>query len=195
MSLPIDIVFELFEKVVSPILLYASEVYGSDNIKSIDVFQRSFYKRILRLSKATPTVMIYGETGTVPLSITIEKRIIGYWLQLISADQSKLNSIIYKFIHKLDYKDIYCTKWLSKVKSILKRCGLYYIWIDQEYITDIDIIKTIVNIRIDDIYEQTWHASLPTHIRCSSYVIYKEERKIEMYLLKLNANERINLDV
>ena len=88
---------------------------------------------------------------------------------------------------------MYCTQWLSKVKSILQRCGLFYIWVDQAFIADIDIIKTIVNLRIDDIYEQGWHASLPTHIRCSSYAIYKEERKLERYLLKLNANDRINL--
>ena len=35
----------------------------------------------VKLSKSTPSVMIYGETGTTPLHITIEKRMIGYWLQ------------------------------------------------------------------------------------------------------------------
>ena len=81
LSLPLDILFELFDRVVLPVVLYASEIYGhSDScIKKLEIFQRSLYKKALnKLSKSTPSVMIYGETGTTPLNITIEKRLIGY---------------------------------------------------------------------------------------------------------------------
>ena len=80
LSLPPDILFELFDRVVLPVVLYASEIYGHSNscIKKLKIFQRSLYKKALKLSKSTPSVMIYGETGTTPLHITIEKRMIGY---------------------------------------------------------------------------------------------------------------------
>ena len=61
--LPIDIIFELFEKMVVPILLYCSEVYGYIDkcIKKLKVFHRALYKRTLKLGKSTPNVMINGE--------------------------------------------------------------------------------------------------------------------------------------
>ena len=67
-----------------PVVLYASEIYGHNDacIKKLEIFQRSLYKKALKLSKSTPSVMIYGETGTTPLHITIEKRMIGCWLQI-----------------------------------------------------------------------------------------------------------------
>ena len=46
LSLPLDILFELFDRVVLPVVLYASEIYGhSDScIKKLEIFQRSLYK-------------------------------------------------------------------------------------------------------------------------------------------------------
>ena len=64
--------------------------------KKLEVFHRSFYKRTLKLGKSTPNVMIYGETGTNPLQLQIEKRMIGYWLKLITSKSTKLNHKIYR---------------------------------------------------------------------------------------------------
>ena len=66
---PLDILFELFDKVVLPVVLHASETYGNNDsyIKKLEIFQRSLYKKALKLSKSTPSVMIYGETG-VPVA-------------------------------------------------------------------------------------------------------------------------------
>ena len=50
--------------------------------------------------------MIYGETGSTPLHITIEKRMIGYWLQILMGSSSKLNYQIYKYILHLDMQNI-----------------------------------------------------------------------------------------
>ena len=124
----IDILFELFDRVVLPVVLYASEIYGhSDScIKKLEIFQRSLYNNALKLSKSTPSVMIYGETGTTPLHITIEKRMIGYWLQIIMGSSSKLNYQIYKYVLHLDMQNIYSTQWIRKIKEILQRCGLFH---------------------------------------------------------------------
>ena len=70
--------------------------------------------KALKLSKSTPSVMIYGETGTTPVHITIEKRMIGYWLQIIIRSSSKLNYQIYKYILHLDMKNIYSTHGYEK---------------------------------------------------------------------------------
>ena len=69
LSLPLDVLFELFDRVVLPVVLYASEIYGHKDscIKKLEIFQRSLYKKALKLSKSTSSIMIYGETGTIPL--------------------------------------------------------------------------------------------------------------------------------
>jgi len=137
--------------------------------------------------------MIYGETGTLPLSITINKRMINFWLRIITSDPNKLSFKIYKHIIQLDNSNVYSTHWLSHIKQILQQCGLFYVWLNQVDIIDVCTVKLLINTRIDDMYEQTWNASIPSHVRCSCYVLFKSERKLELYLYKLNDTQRINL--
>ena len=61
----------------------------------------------------------------------------------------------------------------KKIKEILQRCGLFHIWVNQHSIRieDSKAIRLLICIRINDQYEQTWHSSIPTHIRCSYYVL------------------------
>ena len=121
LSLPLDILFELFDRVVLPVVLYTSEIYGHNDscIKKLKIFQRSLYKKALKLSKSTPSVMIYGETGTTPLHITIEKRMVGYWLQILMGSSSKLNYQIYKYILHLDMQNVILYSMDKKRKKIL----------------------------------------------------------------------------
>ena len=54
---------------------------------------------ILHVKKNTPNVMLYGDLGRFPLSVTVKKRIIGYWFDLLTGD--KLSAVLYK--HLLNY--------------------------------------------------------------------------------------------
>ena len=46
-SLALDVLFELFDRVVLPVVLYGSEIYGHNDscIKKLEIFQRSLYKK------------------------------------------------------------------------------------------------------------------------------------------------------
>ena len=82
--LPLDLQIELYEKMVKPILLYGSEVWGFGNL---DVLERSvlkFLKLILHMKSSTPNFMVYGETGVYPIYIDIYCRIISFWATLAS---------------------------------------------------------------------------------------------------------------
>ena len=50
LSLPLDILLELFDRVVLPVVLYASKFYGHNDscIKKLEVFQRSLCKKTLK---------------------------------------------------------------------------------------------------------------------------------------------------
>ena len=71
LQLPVDIQIDLFEKTVLPVLLYGCEVWGCANIDAIEVFYRKFLKIILKVGKATPNCIVYGETGRLPLQLNI----------------------------------------------------------------------------------------------------------------------------
>ena len=121
---------------------------------------------------------------------------IGNWLQILIGSSSKLNYQIYKYISHLYMQNIYSsTQWIRKIKEILQRWGLFNVWVNQHNVCveDSKAIRLLICTRINDQYEQTWHSSIPAHIRCSYYVLFKDNRKLEPYLYKLYTSNRIYL--
>ena len=124
--------------------------------------------------------------------LQIEKRMIGYWLKLMTSKSTKLNHKIYRRFLQLNNRDIYSTNWICKIKQIMQRCGFYHLWSNQYDITteNKNAIQLMMNTRIDDQYEQVWRASIQDHIRCSSYALFKHP---EPYVSKLCTSNRIYL--
>ena len=71
LNLPFDVQIDLFNKIVKPVLLYGCEIWGFCNLDIIERVQLRFYKYIFNLKTSTPSVMIYGELGILPLRIDI----------------------------------------------------------------------------------------------------------------------------
>ena len=74
----IEMKLSLFDKMIVPILLYGSEVWGIYDYKEIDKLHSKFCKRkrILSMKQQTPSCAVYGEYGRsrFPLSnICIER--------------------------------------------------------------------------------------------------------------------------
>ena len=67
---------------------------------------------------------------------------------------------------------------------------MFNLWVNQHNIRveDSKTIRLLICTRINDQYEQTWHSSIPAQIRCSYYVLCKDNRKLEPYLYKLYIN-------
>jgi hypothetical protein len=61
-NLSMECQLELFNKMVKPILLYGSEIWGfSKNIQYLERIQLRFCKLLLKLKTSAPNYMIYGE--------------------------------------------------------------------------------------------------------------------------------------
>ena len=43
-DLHVDIIFDLFDKMITPILLYGSEIWGYENVDCLEIFYRKFLK-------------------------------------------------------------------------------------------------------------------------------------------------------
>ena len=130
LNMPIDIECNLFEKLVFPILLYGCEIWGFHCVNMLETFYIKFLKKILHLRPSTPSCMVYGEVGKLPLQVTVDKRMINYWIRLLNKDSTSYASIIYTITLKLFISGEYKTQWLSRVKCILDNCGLSYIWFE-----------------------------------------------------------------
>ena len=78
MSFDVRTKLRLFNSLVSPILLYASEVWGIfwyDHIEKINI---KFCKNLLGVRAQTPNFAVYGDLGRFPLPVIAKKRSVKY---------------------------------------------------------------------------------------------------------------------
>ena len=192
MLLPIDIQCNLFEILVFPIMLYGYEIWGAQPLNMLEIFYRKFLKKILHLRPSTPSCMVYGEVGKLPLQVTVDKQLISYWLRLLNKDESTLAHIIYIMVLNLFVRDEYKVKWLCRVKNIIDSCGLSYLWFNQNKI-DTKQSKQILHNRIADIALQNWYTEVFTSSMCTIYGRFKKQLDFENYLMSANPRERISM--
>ena len=100
LQLPPDIQIDLFDKMILPICLYGSEVWGYTNLDPLEIFYRKFLKRVLGVYKTTPNCMVYGEVGRFPLANMVHNRMISFWIKVSDPEgkASKFSNIFYKLI-------------------------------------------------------------------------------------------------
>ena len=197
LNLPIDIVCELFDRLVVPILLYGSEIWGFENINQIEVFYRNFLRRILGVSKYTTNCFLYGEVGKFHLESTIALRMFNFWTKIISGSENKLTFRIYclsKHLHE-DANHPFQSNWISKIKNFLNNCGLCDIWINQNSL-DVNWAKNVVESRLHDIDIQKWDTKVFNNSQSISYRIFKTNHRLEPYLVLHSKNTQsfIRLD-
>ena len=94
LNLPVDIQLELCDYLVLPILIYGCEIWGCENISLLDKLHLKYLKYILYVKQSTPSCMVLGETGRLPLSIVIKTRMIYFWCKLITSDVNRISTTL-----------------------------------------------------------------------------------------------------
>ena len=191
-DLPLDIMIELFDKMILPILLYGCETWGYEELECIEVFYRKFLKEILRLNKQTTNCMVYGEAGKKPLSIIVKTRMICYWHKVTTGTENKLSYKMTYLLRKLHEQDQYSSPWLKNIEQILNTCGMTNVWLDPNSI-DHNWLKKAIELRLSDLYIHEWESQMNTKSSCTTYRSIKPYFKQEKYLSLPNRSDRINL--
>lgn len=176
-NLSIECQLDLFDKIVKPILLYGSEVWGVGNNSVIERVHLKFCKILLNVKKSTPDFMIYGELGRYPLEIDIKLRILNYWSKLMCGKQEKLPVILYKYAYKKYGMSI---PWLNNIKSILDSCGLSYVWNAQYFVSNTWLYHK-VKVSVVDQFKQNWHSILLESPKAINYRLFKDNAERENY--------------
>ena len=191
-DLPFDIMLDLFDKMILPILLYGCETWGYEALEKIEAFYRKFLKETLRLNKQTTNCMVYGEAGRKPLSIIVKTRMVCYWHKTVTGTESKLSYKMAYLLRKMHEQDQHTSPWLQNIEQILNACGMRDVWLSPDTSNLIYLKKTIEQ-RLSDQYIQEWGSQINNMSSCIMYRSLKPYFKQEKYLDLPNRSDRINL--
>ena len=107
-KLPLNIAFKLFDTMITPILLYGSEVWGAYEYNTtkksdewgnltMETVQTQLIKRFIGVKKSTTNIMIHGETGRYALTMFIKFRTVKFVKHIVSQNKHKLCQMAYKY--------------------------------------------------------------------------------------------------
>ena len=190
-KLPLDILFNLFDALVIPILLYGSEIWGYEKMANVDVFYKKCLKNTLRLNQQTPDCMVFGETGRYPISYYVNQKMINFWHRIATGKDSKLSNIFYRLSRSMHDRGEMHSPWLAHIKKVLCECGMANVWNYPNTINS-NWLKNAIQLRLSDIFKQDWHAKMYDMSSCLNYRLFKIDHKFEHYLDILDPFNRIS---
>ena len=132
--LPVDIQLQLFDSMIAPILMYGSGVSGIERSYVLESLCLQFYKYIPKAKKSTPNIILYGDLGRYLVEFLIKSRMIGFWQRIINGKVDKISYKLYSIILNMGNSNLFHSKWLTAVKSILTDIGFEHLWINQDNI-------------------------------------------------------------
>ena len=140
------------------------------------------------MKKSTPSYMIYGELGIMPISIDAKRRIVSYWASLIENPQNdqnvKLSSKMYLLNYSLYMKNQLKSQWLDNLKSVLCTSGYSGIWYCQSFLNSKWLVKSFSQ-KVTDLFVQSWHADVNKTANASFYKTVKSNFHQMQFLPRL----------
>jgi hypothetical protein len=192
LNLPLDITCQLFDTLVTPVLLYGCEVWGIENIHEIETVQVKFCKILLKLQKSTPNCMALGELGRHQLRTEVDKRMSSFWVKLVTGKQAKISCKLFQLAKSMYNAHVYEPKWLTHVKNVLDSCGYSYLWdinVFNEY--NPKWLQSVIHLRLEDMAKQKWLAEVNSNSKCINYRIFKNKPGFENYLSLLHGKNAL----
>ena len=187
-----ELQIQLFKTMISPILMYCSEIWGLYNFDRIETFYLSFLKNILYVKKSTPNCFVYGELGLYPIKIEIQMRVVKFWLKIINQSMTYNNYTKKVYVTLLQISILHPTKetWVTKLKGLLDRCGMGDYFKNQR-VENERYFLTIMKQRMYDMYLQEWLGKVNETSDGRLYKHVKEKFEFEQYLNMPNKMFRI----
>ena len=170
---------KLFDSKVQPILSYACEVWGVQEMPCIEQVHTSSLKRFLRVSVHTSNTLLYGETGRYPLEINHKIRILKYWFRLLQMQHVRLSRQAYDMLERMDERGK--RNWVSEIRDLLCKNGFGYVWM-YKGVGDTSAFCNIVRERLCDSFKQNWSAKLVNSTNFECYSSFKNVICAELFL-------------
>ena len=129
-SFDTTVFFQLFDAQIKPMLLYASEVWGTSRLANIEIAHLFACKRLLSVSDKTPNHMVYGETGRYPLYIDSTISSLRYWYKLSKMPMTRFpKQALVMLKNCLDTNTTHKNRnWAGSIKDCLESYGFHDVW-------------------------------------------------------------------
>ena len=157
-TVPVSYEIKVFNALIKPILLYGSEVYGINCVKSLETFYLQFLKRALCVKRSTNTCMVLAETGQYPLAVDIQLNMVKLWIKILTCDKDQLIWIAYDSMLKSKVHLSNSKCWTRKIQELLCRVGFGYIW-ENQMVPDVRKFLNMLKQRLQDIHIQECYSS------------------------------------
>ena len=82
-------ILDLFDKLITPILNYGSEVWGFHSAKTIETTHISFCKRMLGIKQSTQNDFVHGELGRIDYQSLRYINIIKFWIKVTHTEEQE----------------------------------------------------------------------------------------------------------
>ena len=141
-------------------------------------------RRFLKLHKTTPMCMVNGELGLKEISEYIDNRMANFWCNIATGNESKLSSVLYRWIKTHYDNNTYKSTWLEKVKTTLDNIQMPYMFdnITRECKT---WFRNSVKVKLEEWYAKKWSDTVFNNSSCLNYRGMTLVKKIQNYVLKL----------
>ena len=187
-SIDVNMFFQLFDAQVKPMLLYASEIWGTTKYSVIESVHLFACKRILNVSPKTPNIMVYGELGRYPLFIDSTISAVRYLFKLRNMNDERFPQQAMKMEnqsierHQLNQHANIKHSWLVSVKNCFERYGFADVYNGVTRVGDVKMFSKLFKQRMIDCYMQEWHAKLTESERYNIYKTFKDSLFQEYYM-------------
>ena len=183
MSLNHCTMFSLFDTYVSSILNYGCEVWGSHRAHDIEKVHLDFCKNILGVTRRTNNVMVYIETGRLPLRFVRLIRMFKFWFKLLTSENCILREIYSVMFNECENPTPPRNNWLFNIKEELSRLGLAYLWHEQKTLS-LKVHFPVIRQRIIDHCVQSLFADMCVSQKCIVYKHLVDHFCLQFYLCK-----------
>lgn len=180
-GLDIKSAFYLFDHMVTPILYYGAEVWGTKPINCIEKVQVNFCKYLLKIGTKTCNAAVLGECGRYPLFVHYHSRMVKYWVKLLHMKETRYPKQSYYMLKDLDSAGRIKSNWVTALKKSLFKFGFGYVWINQD-VGDSVIFMSLFRQRLKDIAVQEWQNTINSTSKLDVYSTFKSLLNIEFYL-------------
>ena len=109
--------FSLFDTYVASILSYACEVWGMHAGNDVEKVHLDFCKHVLGVKKRTNNVLVYAETGRLPLKVCRLIRIFKFWFKLLRTENCILSDAYKYLFMQCNDANFRGSNWLCVVKK------------------------------------------------------------------------------
>jgi hypothetical protein len=191
-NLNAKILLDLFDKMIEPVLLYASEIWTGEIYKNVrkniydkfegELLHRSFVKYTLKVHKKASTIAIMSETGRYPVILNAIKQVIKYQERISSMGSNTLLSEALQTCQEIKCKKTGWVHEFEKLNDLFK--------VDEYLYSNAQLAKEIMKIN----YRSNINKDIMESNKLRTFKLFKNELKYEPYLnIVKNETDRSNL--